>query len=422
MNLNEIFARIDGDALRRDLDALCDCGGRLAGSESERKAVAWLTDRLATIGHGKPTAYRVPYDGWRSGAATLESGDGTRHPVQPLVGSPAAPRGLIAEILDLGRGAQADFDAAAERIDGRIVMVRHEYMFDPGHLHRIRKYQTAVECGAVGFIVANPWPESGRVSGGLGFGERAPIPAVGIGADLADQLAQTAPEAQPVRLVLTSSSAPETAESLILDLPGRTGEWVVVSAHLDGHAVAESAIDNASGVVVALAVAEALEPVMSENQRGLRVCMFNIEEWGLLASRSYVNGLSEAERESIAVNINLDSIAGNDRLTCMISGFTRLRSLTTEACEAARVDADHYVPLVRNSDHYYFAEAGIPAMRVVAGFGDVETNLRYVLTEGDTRNLITTSQLEHAARFAVALTLRAAQAPSRMVAGWRTID
>ena len=230
------------------------------------------------------------------------------------------------------------------------------------------------------------------------------------------------PEAQPVRLVLTSSSAPETAESLILDLPGRTGEWVVVSAHLDGHAVAESAIDNASGVVVALAVAEALEPVMSENQRGLRVCMFNIEEWGLLASRSYVNGLSEAERESIAVNINLDSVAGNDRLTCMISGFTRLRSLTTEACEAARVDADHYVPLVRNSDHYYFAEAGIPAMRVVAGFGDVETNLRYVLTEGDTRGLITTSQLEHAARFAVALTLRAAQAPSRMVAGWRTID
>ena len=295
MNLNEIFARIDGDALRRDLDALCDCGGRLAGSESERKAVAWLTDRLATIGHRKPTAFRVPYDGWRSGAATLESGDGTRHPVQPLVGSPA-PRGLIAEILDLGRGAPADFDAAAERIDGRIVMVRHEYMFDPGHLHRIRKYQTAVECGAVGFIVANPWPESGRVSGGLGFGERAPIPAVGIGADLADQLAQTAPEAQPVRLVLTSSSAPETAESLILDLPGRTGEWVVVSAHLDGHAVAESAIDNASGVVVALAV----------------------------------------------------------------------------------------------------AEAGIPAMRgmgpacVVAGFGDVETNLRYVLTEGDTRGLITT--------------------------------
>jgi hypothetical protein len=41
-----------------------------------------------------------------------------------------------------------------------------------------------------------------------------------------------------------------TAETrtLLLDLPGQGGEWVVLSAHVDGHDGGESEMDNASGL------------------------------------------------------------------------------------------------------------------------------------------------------------------------------
>ena len=193
----------------------------------------------------------------------------------------------------------------------------------------------------------------------------------------------------------------------------------MVSAHIDGHSVAESAIDNASGVVVAVAVAEALAPSIGALERGLRVCLFNIEEWGLLASRVYVEGLSQDARAAIALNVNLDSVAGADSIAVMISGFAGLAELVAAASATADVAADVHLPLVRNSDHYNFADAGIPAVRVVAGFGDPEASLRHVLTEGDTRALISAGELARSARLATAMTLLAAQADKDDVANWR---
>lgn len=418
MAFDEILARIDGTRLERDFHALCDFGGRLSGTPGERAAVDFLKRRLVEIPGGAVSSFVVPYTGWQASGATLDIGD-EPHDVQPLVGSPATPvDGLTAEITDLGRGTQADFSDASDRIAGRIVRVRHEYMFDPEHVHRIWKYRTAVERGAVGFIVANPWTDSGRVAGGLGFGDPAPIPAVGVSAELAARIAQT-PAPVAIRISVASESSEQTAESLVLDLPGRSDDWVVVSAHIDGHSVAESAIDNASGVVVAVAVAEALAPSIGALERGLRVCLFNIEEWGLLASRVYVEGLSQDARAAIALNVNLDSVAGADSIAVMISGFAGLAELVAAASATADVAADVHLPLVRNSDHYNFADAGIPAVRVVAGFGDPEASLRHVLTEGDTRALISAGELARSARLATAMTLLAAQADKDDVANWR---
>ena len=45
-------------------------------------------------------------------------------------------------------------------------------------------------------------------------------------------------------------------------------------------------------------------------------------------------------------------------------------------------------PLMQNSDHANFALAGIPALRLVAGFDDPNANLRYVLTPADTRDKV----------------------------------
>src|SRR6185369_4183142 len=88
------------------------------------------------------------------------------------------------------------------------------------------------------------------------------------------------------RFFLQGHSAVATTRNLIVTLPGRGSGHVVLSAHLDGHAPGESAIDNGSGVAGVLALARAAKPRLGE--RGLMVCVFGAEEWSLSGSRAWL--------------------------------------------------------------------------------------------------------------------------------------
>ena len=130
-----IADRIAADrGLWRDFNDICDCGGRLAGTDSEKKAFALLRERVraaspANAGRSIP----VPYGGWRAKRATLRLGDGTAAACHPLVRTIATAReGLTAEVVDLGRGTPEEFQSHAADIKGRIVLVRHELMFAAG--------------------------------------------------------------------------------------------------------------------------------------------------------------------------------------------------------------------------------------------------------------------------------------------------
>ncbi len=63
-----------------------------------------------------------------------------------------------------------------------------------------------------------------------------------------------------------------------------------------------------------------------------------------------------------------------------------------------------YSQLLRNSDHYSFAIEGIPALRLIAGFGEEQSKLRHVLTGSDSRNLVATEELDNALAFTRAIT------------------
>src|SRR5690606_10362887 len=116
-------------------------------------------------------------------------------------------------------------------------------------------------------------------------------------------------ERPQVRMRIRGEDANKTTQVLVLDLPGQGPERVVLSAHIDGHALAESALDNASGVAAAIAVARAFAPAIGALPRGLRVCIFSAEEWALAGSRSYLAGMDPAERGRFVLNVNLDTVA-----------------------------------------------------------------------------------------------------------------
>jgi hypothetical protein len=73
-----------------------------------------------------------------------------------------------------------------------------------------------------------------------------------------------------------------------------------------------------------------------------------------------------------------------------------------------------------NSDHANFAQAGIPALRLVAGFDDPAAHLRVVLTPADTRDKVGQGELRAATLFTAALVAAACNADPAEVAKWRS--
>lgn len=392
--------------LPEDFAALCDCGGRLAGTPSEAVARD-LVRRLGEAATGRP-AETVPtsYDGWRATSATLEVLEADRvvalgcHPLVRTVATP--PSGIEAEVVPVGRGTEAEFAALAPVLAGRIALVRHEYMFAAGHIHRRLKYAWAREAGAAGFLIASPLPTR-PVAGSSGRGREDGIPALGITPEAAARLAPMRSGYARARLTIAATEFADGTEAILFDLPGQTAETVVLSAHLDGHDLAESAMDNATGVAAALAVTRALAPYAGRFRRGLRLAFFSAEEWALTGSRVYLDGLTVAERKTLAMNVNLDSVAGSGHLTALCSGFPTLAAWAERTTRAAGVPVRTFLPPMANSDHANFTRHSIPALRLVAGFDEWDSNLSYVLTAADTRDKVTEVQLRLATLAAAAM-------------------
>lgn len=418
-----IAAAIEDDRdLFGDFEALCDFGGRLSGTESERLALDYVAERGAQATGAACQTLPVPYTGWRCLGAKLILPGGVAAPCHPLVRTVATPLdGLTAEVVDVGRGTPEEFAAHREEIAGRFVLVRHELMFVAGTIHRRRKYDMAREAGAVGFLIAGPVP-GGLVAGSSGRGEGAAgIPAVGVSPETAARLARRANGWPSVTLTIETVEQPEKTRTLLFDLPGQTNEWVVLSAHVDGHDINESAMDNASGVAAALSVARALASTAGGRRRGLRLAFFSVEEWALTGSARYVAGLSDAERAAVALNVNLDSVGGSPRLAALTSGFAGLEPFLLSVAGRSGHDLRCIRPLLTNSDHANFAQAGIPAFRLVAGYDDPQANLRFVLTPADTRDKVAKAELKAAAHLAAAITAEACDAPSDVIARWRHV-
>jgi Zn-dependent M28 family amino/carboxypeptidase len=196
----------------------------------------------------------------------------------------------------------------------------------------------------------------------------------------------------------------------VVDLPGRDAGLVVLSAHYDGHDLAESALDNGTGTAAVIAIVEALARA-GGRRRGLRAILFTTEEWRLLGSQLYVDGLSEAERRQIVMNINLDTLSGGSSLACLTSGFNELDGFVASVAKEAGTCVRLVPNLLRNSDHFNFARHGIPALRVVAGFDEPDSRVRYLLTSADTRDKVVEAELRSATVLAAALAWSAMEDP-----------
>jgi Zn-dependent M28 family amino/carboxypeptidase len=81
---------------------------------------------------------------------------------------------------------------------------------------------------------------------------------------------------------------------------------VVVGAHLDSVVPGPGINDNGSGSATILEVARQLAKFKTTNR--VRFAWWGAEELNLIGSTNYVNGLSPAQKDAIALNLNFDMV------------------------------------------------------------------------------------------------------------------
>jgi len=183
---------------------------------------------------------------------------------------------------------------------------------------------------------------------------------------------------------VTVAATPIVSRNIIARLDGttRAGETVVLGAHWDaygmgppdatGDTIRNGAVDNAIGTATMLEVARAFARA-PRTQRSLLFIGYTAEEDGLLGAYEYV-ARPARPLETTALVLNLDphlALPRTRSVELIGAGRTQLEGdlARLAAAQGRRIEAeaDPSAGWYFRSDHYAFAEAGVPTVYFRAG-------------------------------------------------------
>jgi Zn-dependent M28 family amino/carboxypeptidase len=204
-----------------------------------------------------------------------------------------------------------------------------------------------------------------------------------VGASFADGVALSQPGSTAYVLVLPAET--RTDYNVIAELPGKNADNVVMAgAHLDSVTEGPGINDNGSGSAALLETA--LMMANSNTPNTLRFAWWAGEEQGLLGSADYVAGLSQAERDRIALYMNYDMV-GSPNYIFMVydadeSTFEAPVVVPPGSAEIEDVYESYYTLVGEpyddtefsgRSDYEAFILAGIPSSGLFTGAEVIKT-------------------------------------------------
>jgi Zn-dependent M28 family amino/carboxypeptidase len=227
------------------------------------------------------------------------------------------PEGIEAEVMVVH-----DFDelqAAAERVEGRIVLFNPEWSgYGSVARYRTQGPQAAARLGAVAALVRSATGFSlGTLHTGVTtFEDGAPrIPAAAVTTESADRIDRLAARGETVvvRLSMQAENHPMVVQSTVLaevrgsELPD---ELVVAGCHLDSWDVGTGAHDDGGGCAIVIGAARMLLDERWRPKRTIRVVLFASEEFGGYAGRAYLEEhRDELDRHVAALESDSGSFA-----------------------------------------------------------------------------------------------------------------
>jgi hypothetical protein len=214
-----------------------------------------------------------------------------------------------------------------------------------------------------------------------------------VGASFADGVALSQPGSTAYVLVLPAET--RTDYNVIAELPGKNADNVVMAgAHLDSVIEGPGINDNGSGSAALLETA--LMMANSNTPNTLRFAWWAGEEQGLVGSADYVAGLSQAERDRIALYMNYDMV-GSPNYIFMVydadeSTFEAPVVVPPGSAEIEDVYESYYTLVGEpyddtefsgRSDYEAFILAGIPSSGLFTGAEVPKTELQEAIWGGD---------------------------------------
>jgi carboxypeptidase Q len=289
-----------------------EVGPRPAGSEGDRRAVAWALRTMRELGLANVRAEPVKVPHWEPGVSTGEITAPWPQPVVllPLGGSAGTPEGgLEAEVVAVPSLADLE-KTAPEKVRGKIVFInkRMERRRDGSGYGetvsgRSRGAAVAGKLGAAALLIRSVGTDNNRTphTGAMRFEEgETRIPAAALSnpdADLLEaQLARSSDSkpagSKPVRFRLVLGSrflADEESANVIGEIPGREkpDEVVLLGCHLDSWFPGTGAIDDGAGCAIVMEAARRIGALPKKPRRTIRVVLYANEELGLSGARAY---------------------------------------------------------------------------------------------------------------------------------------
>ncbi len=194
----------------------------------------------------------------------------------------------------------------------------------------------------------------------------------------------------PIRIQGKNSFREVTNRNVVAEIPGKTKERIVLSAHLDhlgldpfkeGDNIYNGAIDNGTAVGAMMVVAKVLKEFQDDLYYTVTILGCNAEESGLLGSKYYAQN---TDRSSIIANINFESspVWGASKsimgIGARFSDFEEIiRGLAAKnGLEYSSFSLSNQ-GLFYRSDQFSFARYGIPSVWISAGEDEVSGDKTY---------------------------------------------
>ncbi|MCY7297036.1 M20/M25/M40 family metallo-hydrolase [Alteromonas sp. a30] len=304
-----------------------EVGPRIAGSEGDKKAVAWAEAKLKTLGFDKVYKQPVRVRNWSRGLAEAKIISPYEHSVviTALGGSVATPKGgLKAEVL-MVESLEALQQTPPEDVSGKIVFINKKMQRDragkgygPVVVGRSQGAIEAARANAQAILIRSVGTDNSRFAhtGAMRYSpDVKKIPAGALSNADADTLEAMFDTTNPVTMHVNMQAKEhgwQTSYNVIGEITGseKPNEFIHLAAHLDSWDEGTGALDDGAGVGIVTAAATLVKNTLGQPKRSIRVVLYANEEFGLIGAKQYTKDNADT-LEQIIVAAESDFGAGS---------------------------------------------------------------------------------------------------------------
>jgi hypothetical protein len=387
-DVSRLVGALLGDTpLVTDLEELTDrIGGRATGSPANLRAVDWSLARLRAAGvDARRESFIMPGLWLERSASAVVRGDGIefspRVAAMPFSGATPAG-GLTKPLISVGKGTEADYKAASEKVRGAFALVETELLEDLDGLFREYGEAVGIEAraeaaGAAGVVYVGSRPNSLLYRHNVSAGLKNTKPMLVMERDGGLRALRLLESGQSLTLTETvdvNSGPAYQSENVIAEIPGsgRAQEIVLFGAHLDSWDLGTGTLDNGANAMMMIDIARQIRRLGLKPARTIRLVLWNGEEQGLQGSFGYTKSHeSELDHHVLAGSIDTGCGRVNGFFTGGRADLVSQVDAALEPVKGLGPFTQVNLPLV-GTDNYDFMMQGIPnlvANQLSASYG-----------------------------------------------------